>query len=236
MKLLFYVEKYQNAILGTLLIHVLIFVWLNIQNVSFYVIKPIEKTVTIIDYSNEEIKEIIENENGSKNKDPIEFTNVSSNFDQTKSLNETQKKLLEKDVLEDLKKFEADEFKMLDADNPSLTQATIESEKNNENEIFNKSAEKMSTATAKYFVKDRHMTYQKIPSYLCNSSGIVRIDIKVNQKGNIVDYKINYNNTNTKNECLIKNAINYTKQWRFNSNYNQNLRVPGWIEFVYLSQ
>ena len=47
MKFLVLIEKHQNAIIGTLIIHVLIFVWLNIQNISFYVIQPKENFATL---------------------------------------------------------------------------------------------------------------------------------------------------------------------------------------------
>ena len=237
MKLLFYVEKYQNAIIGTLIIHVLIFVWLNIQSVSFYVIKPKEKIITTIDYSIEKIKENIEEDENLSNGDKKEITNVSSNFDQNKPLDQSQKNQLEKDVMQELKAFEQQQFNELNKDNPILMQNEVHREdQKDDNELINKSAEKMATATAKYFVKDRHMIYQKIPSYLCNAAGTVRIDIKVNQKGEVTDCKINSINTNTKNNCLLKNALDYTKKWRFNSNFNQNYKVLGWVEFVYLPQ
>tara|TARA_B100001093_G_scaffold16373_1_gene14932 strand:+ start:8979 stop:9692 length:714 start_codon:yes stop_codon:yes gene_type:complete len=237
MKLLFYFEKYQNAIIGTLLIHVLIFVWLNVQSVSFYVIQPKEKTIATIDYSIEEIQDNLEKEVDLETGQKIEMTNISSNFDQSKPLNQSQKNQLERDVMQELKDFEKEQFNELNKDNPVLMEnEEIIKDKKNDNDILNKSAEKMATATAKYFVKDRHMTYQKIPSYLCNASGIVRLDIKLNQKGEITDTKINSKSTTTNNDCLIKNALEYTKKWRFNSDFNQNLRVSGWVEFVYLSQ
>ena len=44
-------EKHQNAILGTLIVHILIFVWLNIQNVSFYIIQPKEKVLATLDFT-----------------------------------------------------------------------------------------------------------------------------------------------------------------------------------------
>ena len=64
MKLLFYYEKYQNAIIGTLLIHVLIFVWLNVQSVSFYVIQPKEKTIANAQIREAKIVKEIINEHG----------------------------------------------------------------------------------------------------------------------------------------------------------------------------
>ena len=237
MKLLVYIEKYQNAIIGTLLIHVLVFVWLNIQSVSFYVIKPIEKTVATLDYTEQELNEIIEPEINNENLVEINITNVSSNFDQNKPLDKSQKEQLKEDVIKDLKKFEEDQFNELNKDNPTLLNNPEEKkEKLNENTVINKSVEKMAAASSKYLLKDRHMTYQKIPSYLCNAYGVVRIDIKVNQKGIVTDCKVNSKNTNTTNDCLINNAIEYTKQWRFNSDFNQSIRASGWVEFVYLSQ
>ena len=86
MKLLFYAEKYQNAIIGTLLIHVLIFVWLNIQSVSFYVLKPKEKTIATIDYRDFKISKTEIKENLKGEKKEIEISNVASNFDQEKPL------------------------------------------------------------------------------------------------------------------------------------------------------
>jgi hypothetical protein len=236
-KLLFYIEKYQNAIIGTLLIHVLIFVWLNIQSVSFYVLKPKEKTIVTLDYSKSSVKEIAKKEVEQEIGKPIKVSNVSSNFDQDKPMSASQKKQLENDVLKKLEEFEENQFNELNKDNPTLISTVDEeNEKVNEEKVLNKSVEKMATATAKYLVKERHMIYQKIPSYLCNASGIVRLEIKVNQKGYVTDCKINPKITTTKNECLLNNAIEYTKKWRFNSDFNQNLRVTGWVEFVYLSQ
>lgn len=235
MKLLFYAEKYQNAIIGTLLIHVLIFVWLNIQSVSFYVLKPKEKTIATIDYRDFKISKTEIKENLKGEKKEIEISNVASNFDQEKPLNSIQKEQLKTEVIKDLEKFEESQFNELKKDNPSLV-LNNEKDKKDKKVIINKSVEKKTTAIAKYLVEGRHMVYQKIPSYLCNAYGTVKIDIKVNQKGEVTDCKINSENTDTKNECLLKNALDYTKKWRFNSNFDQNYRVPGWIEFVYLPQ
>ena len=235
MKLLFYAEKYQNAIIGTLLIHVLIFVWLNIQSVSFYVLKPKEKTIATIDYRDFKISKTEIKENLKGEKKEIEISNVASNFDQEKPLNSIQKEQLKNEVIKDLEKFEESQFNELKKDNPSLV-LNNEKDKKDKKVIINKSVEKKTTAIAKYLVEGRHMVYQKIPSYLCNAYGTVKIDIKVNQKGEVTDCKINSENTDTKNECLLKNALDYTKKWRFNSNFDQNYRVSGWIEFVYLPQ
>ena len=80
------------------------------------------------------------------------------------------------------------------------------------------------------------MIFQKIPTYLCNAIGKVRINIKVNQKGFVTDCKIDPKITTTNNECLINNAINYAKYWRFNQDFSKNQKENGWIEFIFIPQ
>ena len=91
MKLLYHIEKYQNAIFGTLLVHVLIFVWMNIQEVSYYRIAPKEKTIAIIEFTEEKEENINLSltEIGEQPTDKIELTNISSNYDPNKTLDPT---------------------------------------------------------------------------------------------------------------------------------------------------
>ena len=50
-------------------------------------------------------------------------------------------------------------------------------------------------------------------------------------------YEVNINSkTNTSDQCLLKNAVNYAKNWKFNQDFSSSQRQEGWIEFIYLSQ
>ena len=42
--------KYNHGIIGTLAVHMILFVWFNINNMSFTVIDPKEKVVAVLDY------------------------------------------------------------------------------------------------------------------------------------------------------------------------------------------
>ena len=236
MKFLVLIEKHQNAIIGTLIIHVLIFVWLNIQNISFYVIQPKEKILATLDFT--ESKSPIETSIEKKKEyfDKFKETNAASNFDQKKEISASQKKVLAEKIMNDIKKYEQNEFKSLSLDDPILKKdQELSSESNDENSKNFKSLAKTSSATAKYYCKGRNMIFQKIPSYLCNSTGLVRLNIKVNSKGLVTDCKIDNSLTNTDNECLIKNAISYAYKWRFNQDFSKTQKQSGWIEFLYLS-
>ena len=239
MNFLVLLEKHQNAILGTLIVHILIFVWLNIQNVSFYIIQPKEKVLATLDFTNPENNLIPKKSKENFTDNEIVVTNAASNYDQEKDMSASQKKALAEKVIEDVKEFEKKQFNDFGKDNPVIDNSPHENKKIKDNSIsktVNKSLIKTSNATAKYFCENRNMILQKIPSYLCNQTGTVRLTIKVNPKGEVTDCKVDNSETNTSNQCLIENAINYAKNWKFNQDFSSTQRQEGWIEFIYLSQ
>lgn len=239
MNFLVLLEKHQNAILGTLIVHILIFVWLNIQNVSFYIIQPKEKVLATLDFTTPENNLIPKESKEVFSNNEVVVTNAASNYNQEKDMSGSQKKALAEKVIQDVKKFEKKQFNDFGKDNPVIDNSHLENEKIKENSIsktVNKSLKKTSNATAKYFCENRNMILQKIPSYLCNQTGKVRLTIKVNPKGEVTDCKVDNSETNTSNQCLIENAINYAKNWKFNQDFSSTQRQEGWIEFIYLSQ
>ena len=210
-----------------------------VQNVSFYIIQPKEKVLATLDFTSPENnlnpKKIKENFTDNE----IVVTNAASNYDQEKDMSASQKKALEEKVIEDVKEFEKKQFNDFGKDNPVKDNSPLENEKIKDNSIsktVNKSLKKTSNATAKYFCENRNMILQKIPSYLCNQTGTVRLTIKVNPKGEVTDCKVDNSETSTSNQCLIENAINYAKNWKFNQDFSSTQRQEGWIEFIYLSQ
>ena len=239
MNFLVLLEKHQNAILGTLIVHILIFVWLNIQNVSFYIIQPKEKVLATLDFTTPENNLIPKKSKENFTDNEIVVTNAASNYDQEKDMSASQKKALAEKVIEDVKEFEKKQFNDFGKDNPVKDNSPHENEKIKDNSIsktVSKSLKKTSSATAKYFCENRNMILQKIPSYLCNQTGTVRLTIKVNPKGEVTDCKVDNSETSTSNQCLIENAINYAKNWKFNQDFSSTQRQEDWIEFIYLSQ
>jgi TonB family protein len=236
MNFLVLIEKYQNAIIGALIVHVLIFVWLNVQNVSFYVIKPKEKIVATLDFTEKLIESTAESRINNSLIEDVELTNSASNYDQKKEISASQKEYISQEVIDEVKNYEKKQFNDFGKDNPTIKEKAKVQEIVAGNEIVNKSLGKTSNATAKYFCEDRNMRVQQIPSYMCNETGTVRLNIKVSPKGEVTDCKIDNALTNTSNSCLIKNALNYAKNWKFNQDFSKTQKQIGWIEFIYISQ
>ena len=236
------IVKNNHGIIGTLAVHMLLFVWFNLENMSFTVISPKEKVVAVLDYIDD--SPIIEIESLSvDNLEPKETTNVTvnNNLKETQYTNDFNQEKADQEVLDELKKLESNEFDNISLDNPELLKeekTTINPQLIDENAPENKAAAfgNNIVATANYSLTNRTSLHQKIPSYQCKEEGVVRLLIKVNQKGKVVQYEIDEQKTTTKNECLRNAALDYITYWRFNQDFNDNIKKEGWVEFKYLKQ
>ena len=244
MNILDAIVKYNHGIIGTLAVHMILFVWFNVENMSFTVINPKEKVVAVLDYLDDSpqieidetssdlpdiVSEKAKNVTANAN---LEKTTFTSSFDTEKA---------DQQVLDELKKLEADEFENIRLDNPKLIEvqnSTINQQLIDEQAQENKKASfgKDVIATASYSLKDRTALIKKIPSYQCKQQGVVRIRIKVSQKGKVVFYEVDPNLSSTNSECLLSSALNYAKQWRFSQDFEDELKKSGWVEFKFIKQ
>lgn len=244
MNILDAIVKYNHGIIGTLAVHMILFVWFNVENMSFTVINPKEKVVAVLDYLDDSpqieidetssdlpdiVSEKAKNVTANAN---LEKTTFTSSFDTEKA---------DQEVLDELKKLEADEFENIRLDNPKLIEeqnSTINQQLIDEQAQENKEASfgKDVIATASYFLKGRTALIKKIPSYQCKQQGVVRIRIKVSQKGKVVFYEVDPNLSSTNSECLLSSALNYAKQWRFSQDFEDELKKSGWVEFKFIKQ
>ncbi|WP_299116271.1 hypothetical protein [uncultured Winogradskyella sp.] len=71
-------------------------------------------------------------------------------------------------------------------------------------------------STLSYSLKDRRLLSYDTPRYLCEISGKIVVNIKVDNTGNVFEAYIN-GSSNSNNECLIEHAIAYAKSVRFNT-------------------
>ena len=85
-----------------------------------------------------------------------------------------------------------------------------------------------------YFLKNRYKMKIPIPTYQCESSGTISIDITVNRDGEVISYQITDNSST--NECLRKSAISSVQNSKFNQNYDAPLKQRGTIKFVFKAQ
>ena len=239
------INKHSNGIIGTIFVHLFVFVWFNLENMSFTILNPKAKVVTVLDFSQQEIEidetttELTDNNNNSQ-----QITNVVSDASKEETTYSSEENLFDeqqanKEVLDELKALEENEFKTLSSDNPELEKVDhINPNLIKEDAEKNKEASYGSNiiATANFYLPNRQALIKRVPSYKCQSQGVIRINIKVNNKGKIIWKEIDANKSNTNDECIIKNAMDYADKWKFSQDFNDNNRKSGWIEFTYLKQ
>jgi outer membrane biosynthesis protein TonB len=243
-----FIEKFKFSIIGVLILYVSVFVWSNWLIVKTNVPQEIkDETIAVLDFSKDPVveEEIPENPENPINPNNTNLENVSANIEKEKTTytNSFSKSQAEKEVWDELKAMEAAEFNSLKGDNPKEIEKSKPDDNSNPN-LVKEGASKNDKAgygmdvqaIVTYYVKDRNVLSDKKPSYLCKSEGIVRVNIKVNQKGQVVSKSIDESKTNTQNECLRNAALEYAGLWKFNQNFNDELRKQGWIEFKYQAQ
>jgi TonB family protein len=243
-----YIEQHKFSILGTIGIHILILVWLNLQLVVSVPYVANERVIMQLDFSEEEEEiedqsEEIEN-NGTENDSPI--ANVATNASQEETTYTNQsfsQSQADQEVLDELKQLEAEEFNSIEHSEESESKSENETHKIDNNLIKegvetneNASYGNDVKATASYYLPNRNPQRKPTPSYKCTTEGVVTVKIKVNQKGRVVSAVIDESKTNTQSECLRTEAISYGKRWRFTQNFNDESKKEGWIKFTYVSQ
>lgn len=243
-----FIERFKFSIIGVMMLYVSIFVWSNWVVVKTSIPQPPQdEAIAVLDFSKDPVidEQTPENQENPNNDNNANLENVSANVSQEKTTytNSFNKSQAEKEVWDELKAMEAAEFKALKGDNPEEITKADKADNTNPN-LVKEGADQNDKAgygmdvqaIVTYYVKDRNVLIDKKPSYLCKSEGVVRVNIKVNQKGQVVSKTIDESNTNTQNECLRRAALEYAGLWKFNQNFNDELRKQGWIEFKYQAQ
>ena len=242
-----YIEQHKFSILGTIAIHIVLLIWFNLQVVIHKPYQAKERVVMRIDFPSpedaENSSEIEKIEEVSRLSNQENINNVVTNANKEKTTytrKSFSKEKADREVWEELKKMEAEEFNSIKHEESSMSKEEVEVEQSLVKETAEENKEASYgmdiVATANYFLPNRTPQHKPIPSYKCKTEGTVVIKIKVNQKGRVVSASIDEGKTNTQSECLRNEALHYAKKWRFTQDFSDDLRKSGWIKFVYVSQ
>jgi hypothetical protein len=247
-----FIERNKFSIIIALIVHMGLFVWFNVQIVFKGNPYEGERVVAVIDFSAEpdpepepltpeEIAESQTNENVAAQN----AMNVAANANQDKTTytNSYSKAEIDKQVWEELKGNQSSEL-LKNSNSKTKEEKTTPDSKDINKNLVKEDAEKNDNAAygndvvavASYSVPGRSPLQKFVPSYKCKVQGVVRVNIKVDQKGKIQTPEIDETKTNTQNECLRLEALEYARKWIFDQNFTGPLRVSGWIEFKYIAQ
>lgn len=161
--------------------------------------------------------------NSQKETDPYDYSDIKESDD-------SYKEQLVKDALS-----EEEYKKIFERDDMNLEENIEEQEVNKEVDETNEKPSNFQGATyITYFLKDRYKMKIPVPTYRCETSGKVTINITVNRDGKVVSYEITENST--KDECLRSAAIRSARSSKFNQNYDTVLKQKGSISYIFEAQ
>lgn len=222
-----WIEKYKAFIITTLITGIVVFAMFSIhitQSVpltaeTYIDISPAEIPTETTEKLNEQSQKISSNK--AFNED-AEFKELMKNFktvnqDDLKALSEESELTRENVVTsEAIRSYHSNQSLALNEAEKKKYESlkkTIENTLKTD-ELVGDHSKDMSSLT--YSLKDRSMISYKTPRYLCEFGGKVVVTIRVNANGEVIDTTINQS-TNTSNQCLIDNALDYAKSIIFNS-------------------
>jgi hypothetical protein len=250
--MLSFIERNKFSIIIALIVHMGLFVWFNVQIVFKGNSSEGERVVAVIDFSAEPEPEpdpltpeqIAESQTNQTvaNQNAMNVA-ANANQDKTTYTNSYSKAEIDKQVWEELKGNQSSEL-LKNSNSKTKEEKTTPDLKDINKNLVKEDAEKNDkaaygndvVAVASYSVPGRSPLQKFVPSYKCKVQGVVRVNIKVDQKGKIQTPEIDETKTNTQNECLRLEALEYARKWIFDQNFTGPLRVSGWIEFKYIAQ
>ena len=227
-----------------------LFVWFNVQIVFKGNSSEGERVVAVIDFSAEPEPDPLTPEQIAESQTNQTVANqnamnvaANANQDKTTYTNSYSKAEIDKQVWEELKGNQSSEL-LKNSNSKTKEEKTTPDLKDINKNLVKEDAEKNDkaaygndvVAVANYSVPGRSPLQKFVPSYKCKVQGVVRVNIKVDQKGKIQTPEIDETKTNTQNECLTLEALEYARKWIFDQNFSGPLRVSGWIEFKYIAQ
>lgn len=234
-KFLDFIENHKVAIIGTLFLHVAIFVYLQVrtlsQNIYYekgsHIHTQIIPDEEVIELSAENILMPDEMNAGQ----PVHNITKNENDSRKASSQNFSKSSIDKQIENDLRNFEKSAFKEYGADNPKYEKSSPSSQNKTKQSKQNQQAPvhgdgKNTVVKGKTMVSynmagryphNNNDWYIRNPGYTCesNSNGTVVVKITINQAGNVIAAEINSSGTHGATSCMIQKAKQYALKSRF---------------------
>jgi hypothetical protein len=222
------IEKYKFAIIGTLVIHILVFffsIFTTVKNVGFITPPEVEIEIPLDDIEFEpEIAEILDLDKEKLPAQEVSNLAADANDIRDKSYEDysTNPQDLSEESMLSAKELEAKYFEEAAAKNDRSNVAdNMEEHKLNE-----KKSDKTNVTTGgenayagevmiKYNLADRKSHSLHNPGYTCNSIGTVVVQIKVDKNGDVKETSFVPGASNGATECMIEKSIRSAKKSRF---------------------
>lgn len=231
---LYFLERHKTAILGTLFLHMAIFIYFQIETFSediFYtpenrVHASIEKEDVI-----ELLPENIQTEQQAMQEigGPVSSLTKNENDSRKTSSVNFSKSSIDKQVENEINNYANNMFKEYGKDNPTLDESVDEKKNVSKKTPLEtqphgdgKTTQIKGQTMVSYNMTNRYPYnnndwYIRNPGYTCedNTSGVVVVDVVINPSGNVVSAHYNASKSSGATSCMVGKAQQYAAMSRF---------------------
>ena len=159
---------------------------------------------------------------GQKETDPYDYSDIEKS-------DEAYREELVKNAISE------DEYeKIFERDDLNIEEEKISKKKEKTEAPKNKPSNFQGATYISYFLEDRYKMKIPIPTYRCETSGKVIVNIVVNRDGLVISQQIK--DGSSIDNCLRNAALKSVKRSKFNQNYDAPLKQRGTITYIFESQ
>ena len=226
-----------NGVLGTIIFHMIIVILFLIFKLGDVKRKHLEAIQ--IEFFNELIK--IEDLLAEENETPVNIQPLDAQIAKNIAVNVAEK--LNQEISTDNYVEEIKEELGIEELNQQLSRDLsddnspefIENIENNKKKEEPKKEKYRGKTRITVSLPNREIRRQDVPVYRCEAGGVIAILIMVDQRGNVINATYS-NNSGSKDECLIEEAINYSYRFLFSADFTAEARQKGTITFEFIPQ
>jgi TonB family protein len=234
-----FISENVNGILGTTILHLLVFIFLLVVQIGK--IREYKSEPILVEFDQEEIpiEEVITPEDYYANYTEAQekagegLRSLVSNVNQSND-EDISTQSYEQEVMDELG------IQTLKPEMPKENQEEFSLEPNKEQvpdkppAFINNRIVRDNTVVS-YDLRDRWHRFIYIPAYKCKGGGTVMIRIEVDQHGVVSSANI-ISEGSTKDQCLLDEAVNSALQAVFNSNPTAPSKQSGVMTFTFIAQ
>lgn len=250
-----WIEKYKFGIIATLMVYIGIFMYLQMDTYDHYFeIKAFNESAYVDDkeevevdkdniqvpqdFETGDIKNMANDVNDTRDRSYENYAYNNNAADVEQSVKDLEKQFYNEAGGDAERKKIEQQMKDRQDQQTTTTKTTPNTQPyNNGGDVAYK-----GKTMVDYSLKDRqpfqnNRWYVRNPGYTCGyGSGVVHVDIKVNQNGNVTSAEYNPSKSNGASSCMIQKAVEYAKKSRFAYSSKAATSQSGWIQYTFVSQ
>jgi hypothetical protein len=226
-----------NGVLGTIIFHMVIVIFFMIFKLGEVRKRHLETLQ--IEFLNEYAK--LEDLLAEKNEAPVDIQPLDAQTAKNIAVNVADKlnqEISTDKYVEEVKK-ELGIKELNQQHNPDLSDDNSPKfvGNNDDNKIKEKAKKEKYKGKTRITVNlpNRDIRRQDVPVYRCESGGVIVIQIMVDQMGNVIN-AVYSNDSGSKDECLVEEAIKYSYRFLFSADLSAEPRQRGTITFEFIPQ